>query len=359
MTELSSATLQALDTPCVLVDLDIVDRNIDAAQALLSRIGLANRPHVKTHKIPQIAMRQLAAGAVGLTCQKISEAEVFADAGCSDIFIPYNIVGDVKLARLQALAGRVKLTVSADSAETIGGLARWFRNASAPLGVLVECDTGQHRCGVRRPEDVPALASLIARSPGLHFLGLMTYPPRGRNADVNAWLERAHGLCIGAGLSVTTVSVGGTPQLPDAGDFKVATEYRPGTYVYNDRSLVAKGLFGWDRCALRVAATVVSRPDENLAIIDAGSKTITTDLMGLEGFGYIPEYPEARLRALNEEHGYLDLAAVGGGRPRIGEVITVIPNHACVVSNMVDSVIFHRGGDVEGRVPVAARGRVS
>lgn len=359
MTNLARETLQALDTPFVLVDLDIVDHNIEAAQTFLSRKGLANRPHVKTHKIPQIAMRQLAAGAIGLTCQKISEAEIFADAGCSDIFIPFNILGDVKLARLQALAERVKLTVSADSAETIGGLARWFNRASAPLGVLVECDTGQHRCGVRRPDDVPALASLIAESPGLHFLGLMTYPPRGYNADVNAWLERARDLCVEAGFPVTTISVGGTPQLPDAGDLKVATEYRPGTYVYNDRSLVAKGLFGWDRCALRVAATVVSCPEENLAIIDAGSKIITTDLMGLEGFGYIPEYPEARLRALNEEHGYLDLTAVGKDRPRIGEVITIIPNHACVVSNMVDSLIFHRGGDVEGCVLVAARGRVA
>jgi D-serine deaminase-like pyridoxal phosphate-dependent protein len=359
MTSLPQDLVQDLDTPAVLIDLDKVERNIGRAQALLDAAGIANRPHIKTHKIPELALLQIAHGAIGITCQKISEAEVFADAGCLDILIPYNIMGERKLARLKALADRIKVTVSADSLFTISGLARLFTDAARPLDVLVECDTGQHRCGVATPVDVVALAQAIDSLPGLRFAGMLTYPPRGKSAEVEAFLAAAKALCEAAGLAVSTISTGGTPQLPEAGEITSATEYRPGTYIYNDRSLVAKGLATWDDCALRIATTVVSRPGDDLAILDAGSKVVTTDLMGLEGYGYCPEYPGAKLRALNEEHGYLDLAGVEGARPRIGEIVSIIPNHACVVSNMVDWVAPHRGERAVAPLRVAGRGRLT
>jgi D-serine deaminase-like pyridoxal phosphate-dependent protein len=359
MGEVAERVLQAVDTPAVLVDLERVERNLARGQALIAEAGLAARPHVKTHKIPALAQRQLALGAVGLTCQKVSEAEVFAAAGCTDILIPYNILGDGKLGRLHALARQVTLSVSADSVGTLDGLSRWFDDPARRLDVLVECDTGQHRCGVRAPEAAAALAQAIAGRAGLRFAGLMTYPPRARAAEVDDWLTTARDLCRRAGLPVPTVSNGGTPGLAEAGAVRCATEFRAGTYIYNDRSLVAKGLVGWADCALVVAATVVSRPSADLAIIDAGSKILTSDLMGLAGYGHCPDYPGAVLRALNEEHGYLDLDRVAGRRPELGEAIAVIPNHACVVSNMVDAVVPHRDGQVMAPLAVAARGKVT
>lgn len=356
MARIPDSVLRTVDTPCVLVDLDIVERNLVSAQRIFDAAGLRARPHIKTHKIPAFALRQIAVGAVGITCQKISEAEVFADAGCTDILIPYNILGRTKLARLKKLAGRIKVSVAADSMTTIAGLAESFTDATNPLSVLVECDTGQHRCGVRTPAEVPPLAKAIHDAPGLEFGGLMTYPPTGKEAQVNAWLGTARDICAEAGLPPAVISNGGTPGLADAGLVSCATEYRAGTYIYNDRSLAEKGLVSWDDCALAVATMVVSRPEPDLAIIDAGSKILTSDPMGLEGFGYCPEYPGANVARLNEEHGYVSLAGVTGPRPKVGEVITLIPNHACVVSNMVDTIFPHRAGKAEAPIKVAGRG---
>jgi len=359
MGEVAERVLRAVDTPAVLVDLERVERNLARGQALVAAAGLAARPHVKTHKIPAFAQRQLALGAVGLTCQKVSEAEVFADAGCTDILIPYNILGDTKLGRLHALARRVTLSVSADSLATLDGLSRWFDDPAHKLAVLVECDTGQHRCGVRAPEQTVELAQAIAARAGLSFAGLMTYPPRAKAAEVEAWLSTARDLCRQVGLPARVISNGGTPGLAEAGAVPAATEFRAGTYIYNDRSLVAKGLAGWGDCALAVVTTVVSRPSADLAIIDAGSKILTSDLLGLTGYGYCPEYPGAVLRALNEEHGYLDLDRLAGRRPEVGEPLSIIPNHACVVSNMVDMVVPHRQGQMQAPLVVAARGKVA
>jgi D-serine deaminase-like pyridoxal phosphate-dependent protein len=348
--------LSSVDTPCVVVDLDVVESNLVAAQKILDAAGLQARPHIKTHQIPALALHQIEVGAIGINCQKISEAEVFADAGCRDILIPYNILGPTKLARLKILADRIKVSVAADSLTTIAGLSEWFKDASDPLPVLVECDTGQHRCGVRTPAEVLQLARAIYDVPGLRFEGLMTYPPKAKEAEVNAWLSAARDICTAAGLPPTVISNGGTPGLADAGLVDCATEYRAGTYIYNDRSLAEKSIVSWDDCALKVATMVVSRPEPDLAIIDAGSKILTSDPMGLEGFGYCPEYPAAKVVRLNEEHGYLNLAGLTGPRPEVGEAISVIPNHACVVSNMVDFVFPHRAEKAEAPIRVSGRG---
>ncbi len=349
-------TLSAIDTPAVLIDIDRVDANIDRAQAHADRHGIRLRPHIKTHKLPMLAARQVARGAVGITCQKLGEAEVMADAGLSDIFLPYNILGEAKLRRLRALAARVALSVTADSEVTVSGYAAAFADAPAPLPVLVECETGMRRCGVQTPEEAVALARVIAAAPGLRFAGLMTYPAPGQADAAQAWLAEAAAQLARAGLPPAVVSSGGTPDLWRSGG-TVVTEYRPGTYIYLDRSQVARGVGGFDECALTVLATVVSRPTPDRAVIDAGSKALTSDLLGMEGFGRLVEYPDAAVTGLSEEHGVVDLSACAA-KPAIGERVRVIPNHACVVSNLFDTVTLVSGGAVVETVPVAARGRV-
>ena len=348
--------MQTLDTPAVLVDLDVAERNIDRFQAYCDRLGLKARPHAKTHKLPVLARRQVAAGAVGITCQKLSEAEALIEAGgIDDVLITYNILGSTKLDRLRRLRAVARIAVVADNATVVEGLAAAF-GADEPLSVLVECDTGGGRCGVQTPDDARGLAGLIAAAPGLDFAGLMTYPAAGATREVQAWLSEAKRACEDAGLPVRTVSGGGSPGMWQAGDVPVLSEYRAGTYVYNDRSLVARGVCTLDDCALSVLATVISTPAPGRAVIDAGSKVLTTDLFGLEGHGHVLGHPAVAVASLSEEHAVLTGEAL---LPfTVGNKVRIVPNHACVVSNMVDEVVALRGGKVEGPIRVAARGCV-
>lgn len=352
-------TLAQLTTPAVLIDLDKVERNIRRLQDYADRHGLKVRPHIKTHKLPQIAAMQLRAGAIGVTCQKVSEAEamVAGTPEIQDVLITYNIVGAEKLERLAALAKRVKLSVVADNETVVAGLSRRFAPEAKPLAVLVECDTGAHRCGVATPEDAATLAEVIAKSPGLSFGGLMTYPPPGGAAAVQTFMTRAKTLIEARGIPVPVVTSGGTPSMMAAGEAPVTTEYRAGTYVYNDRSLVERGVCSWDDCALTVLATVVSVPAGDRAIVDAGSKTLTSDLLGLTGYGHVLGRPDIRIDQLSEEHGRL--TSEGAINLKVGDQVRIVPNHACVVSNMVDRVLFMTGGHVSGAWPVPARGCIT
>lgn len=349
--------LAELDTPSVLIDLDRVEANLKRVQAYADKHGLKLRPHIKTHKLPRFAKRAIELGAVGITVQKLGEAEVFADAGISEIFLPYNIIGAAKLARLKALHERVHISVTADSPETVDGLSATFATAPVRLTVLVECDTGMGRCGVQTPAQAWALAEKIAKSPGLHFGGLMTYPAAGQVEANAGWLAAAKLALASAGLTPEIVSNGGTPDIWRAHEVTAATEHRPGTYIYMDRYQVAKGVGTFDDCALTVLATVVSRPTENRAIIDAGSKALTSDTLGLTGFGLIEAYPEAVIVGLSEEHGTVDLTNCAS-KPKIGDKLRIIPNHACVVSNLFDKVTLISDDAVVETVKVDARGRV-
>ncbi len=346
-----------LDTPAVLIDLDRVEANLKRAQDYADSHGLKLRPHIKTHKLPRFARLAMELGAIGITVQKLGEAEVFADAGITEIFLPYNIIGAAKLARLKALHARVHITVTADSPETVEGLSETFAGSDTPLTVLVECDTGMGRCGVQTPADAVALAGKIANSPGLNFGGLMTYPAAGQ-VEANAkFLADTKALLATAGLPAAVVSNGGTPDLWRAHEVTAATEHRPGTYIYLDRFQVAKGVGSFEDCALTVLATVVSRPTENRAIIDAGSKALTSDTLGMDGFGLIEAYPDAVIVGLSEEHGTIDLTNCAT-KPRIGDKLRIIPNHACVVSNLFDQVNLISGDRLVETVDVDARGRV-
>ena len=347
----------SLETPCVLIDVDRVEANLKRAQNFADAHGVKLRPHIKTHKLPRFALRQVELGAIGITCQKLGEAEVMADAGVKNIFLPYNILGASKLARLRALADRVTMSVTADSKVTVDGLSRAFSDAAQPLQVLVECDTGMGRCGVQTPDEALTLARAIDAAPGLIFGGLMTYPAAGKVEANAAWLDAAEALLSRAGLRPRVISNGGTPDMWRAFAVSAATEHRPGTYIYLDRYQVAKGAGTLDDCALTVLATVVSRPTENRAVIDAGAKALTSDTLGLDGFGLVLGYPDAVIRSLSEEHGVIDLSA-SLQKPAIGERLRIIPNHACVVSNLFDEVTLISTDKVVETIPVAARGRV-
>lgn len=345
-------------TPMPVIDEARLAANIARAQDYMTAQGLAFRPHIKTHKIPAVARQQVEAGAIGINCQKLTEAEVFAEAGFDDILITYNLLGEARLQRLAALNARISaLKVVADSAVTVAGLASAF-TPDRPLTVLVECDTGAGRCGVQSPAEAFALARQIAAAPGLRFGGLLTYPATGGAARVEAFLAQTMTLLQAAGLPCPIRSNGGSPDLWKAHLVPSATEHRAGTYVYNDRSMVRAGECGPEDLAMHVLATVVSCPTPTRAVLDCGSKALTSDLLGFADHGEIEELPGARIVSLSEEHAVVDLSACTAARPVVGARVRVIPNHTCVISNLYDRMVFHRDGVVTRVEDVAARGTV-
>ena len=347
--------IDELETPVPVVDIDRMEANIARLQMYLDEHKIANRPHIKTHKIPAIAKMQMDAGAIGITCQKVSEAEVMANAGFDNIFLPYNIIGEAKLKRLMALAARINIRVTADSAFTSRGLSNAAMLADLNLTVLIECDTGAGRCGVQSPQEAAELARLIGSLPHLHFGGLMTYPS---NENLDAFVRATRSLLKEDHLPIEQVSGGGTPTMWEAHLHPELTEHRAGIYVYGDRLTLRSGAVTLDTSALRIITTIVSRPTQDRGILDAGSKTLSTDLHGLEGYGYICEYPEAKIYQLTEEHGHVDFSACAR-KPEIGERVSVIPNHCCVVTNLFDEFVGMRDNQVEVRWQIAARGTVT
>jgi D-serine deaminase-like pyridoxal phosphate-dependent protein len=346
-----------LDTPAVTIDLDIMEANIRRVQAHLARLGVGNRPHVKTHKIPALGRRQMEAGAVGITCQKLGEVEIFARAGVADdILLTYNVLGAVKTERLMAVSARLqRLAVVLDNEVVARGLSEAAVRHGREVPFLVECDTGFGRTGVQTPEAALDLARTAGKLRGLRFEGLMTFP--NRDPDTRTFFERALELFGRAGIPVPVVSGGGTPALATVDRIPMLTEHRAGTCIFNDTMVVASGWATWDDCAMRVRATVVSRPTDTRAVIDCGTKVLTSDLYTVKGHGHVMEYPEAMIVNLSEEHGVVDLSACRE-RPAVGDVVNVVPNHCCVVSNMVDELSGVRGGIVEETWRVAARGAV-
>ncbi|MBR1205788.1 MULTISPECIES: D-TA family PLP-dependent enzyme [unclassified Bradyrhizobium] len=356
-TPLAAKIAKEYGTPCAVIDMDRVERNIARIQAACDAAGVANRPHIKTHKNPMLAQLQIKAGAKGITCQKLGEAEIMADSGIDDILISYNLLGDEKMARLGALQGKANVTVAADNSVVVGDLPKAAAASGRPLSVVVECDTGRKRAGVETPAEAIALAREIAGSKGLSFAGFMLYPTETGWADAQKFYDEALAGVRAHGLDATIVSTGGTPNLANLGKLKGGTEHRFGTYIYNDRMQVAAGVATWDDCALHIYSTVVSRAGPERGILDAGSKTLTSDTGGLEGHGLILEHPEAKIARFAEEHGFLDLSR-SNTRPNVGDVVRIVPNHVCVVVNMMDEVVMVRGDEIIGALPVTARGKL-
>jgi len=356
-----------VSTPAVLIDVDVLDRNIARMAERARAAGVALRPHGKTHKLLEVGRRQLAAGARGLSLAKTSEAEVFAAAGFEDIFVAFPVVGADKGRRLLALAEKIRLAVGVDSVDGARTLGDVFAAAGRRLDVRLKIDSGLHRVGVL-PEQAVGVARAIAELPGIALTGVFTHaghaygesePPgvaavaqhEGRTMVAVADALRH------AGLEIRDVSVGSTPTARQAMTVAGVTECRPGNYVYHDASQVSLGTCGLDDCAMTVVATVVSVPAPDRAVLDAGSKTLSTDPLRpkAEGHGWVLGR-KARLSKLSEEHGVL--AVEEGERFRVGERVRVLPNHACVVSNLHDRVLAVRGERVEEEWRVAARGRV-
>ena len=371
-------TLDAVDTPALVVDRDVLRANVAAMAALARDAGVALRPHAKTHKLPQVARMQLDAGAAGLTVAKLGEAEVFADAGASDLLIAYPLVGELKLARLVALARRLgsepggRIAVTVDAVGTATAISRAVAAAGVEVGVRVEVDTGMHRLGLE-----PASAALIelaravAALPGLRFEGVMTHEGQAYQATSETELERAAAEACdamvasaeairAAGVDCPVVSMGATATARFAAGHPGVTEIRPGTYVFNDRSQVAHGSATAGDLAATVLATVVSRPSAQVACVDAGAKALTSDRMiapGADGdFGAVAAsgWPVARA---SEEHGLVALPA--GADVAVGTRVAIVPNHICPVVNLFDAVTVVERGHVVDRWPVAARGRLT
>lgn len=339
-----------IDTPAAVVDLDRLERNLRRWQDECDRLGLANRPHIKTHRSVEIARRQLELGAAGLTCQKLGEAETMVDAGFDDVLLPYNLVGPRKLERLAELLRRATVRVTFDDAALLPGLASAARSAGKELGVLVDCDTGLGRTGVTEPARAAQLAVEAAAIDGLRFDGFLTFPAP---PEAPPFLTEAIKRC---GLPVETVSVGGTPTMWQAGGMRPpVTEYRAGVYAFHDMNTIAAGVGDLDDVALTVRATVVSRPAADRALLDAGSKALAADV-GLDGgFGLVLEAPASRIARLDEEHAYVSLAPADS--LELGQTVRVAPNHACVVANLYDELLVARNGDVVATWKVDARGR--
>jgi len=346
-----------LDTPTLLIDLDALQHNLDRYQRYFAQHGIALRPHIKTHKTLAIAAKQMAGGAIGLTCQKVGEAEVMVGGGLSaDIMIPYNIMGSSKLDRLMALARQTRITVAADSEYTIRGYSAAADACGGTLGVVVELDCGYGRTGVDSAAAV-GLGKLIDSLPGLELRGIMGYPTP---PSVRPLLQEVVDAYHRAGLPCPIVSGGGTPYALEAHLIPELTEYRVGEYIVGGEGHLRAGRHTVEECALRVLATVVSRPTEDRAILDCGSKTLSASTLKNESgqsMGYIVEYPEARFYAASEEHGHVDVSACTR-KPDIGEQVQVIPVHPCPCVNEHDDITVIRSGRVEAVWPVYARGKI-
>lgn len=348
-----------LSTPYVAVDLDVLDRNLRAMAARATAQGLGLRPHAKTHKCLQIARRQIDLGAVGLTVATVSEAEVFAKAGFTDLFIAYPVwASPARAARLRALAGQVSLRVGVDSTEGAQALA----DAIGETGVqiLVEVDSGHHRSGMR-PAAAGEVAAAAARA-GLQVTGVFTFPGHGYGpgrrgqaaADEADALDQAASALRAAGVDATVRSGGSTPTASMA-DPDSLTEMRPGVYVFGDAQQVELGSCAWPDVALTIAATVVSGSGSRI-ILDAGSKVLGADQpTWATGGGRLPDHPDAHITALSEHHAtavFPEDAPV----PRRGDIVRVAPNHVCSAVNLADELVVVSGGRDIDRWAVAARG---
>ena len=360
-------SIDSLATPAVLVDLDALERNVARMAARAHEAGVRLRPHAKTHKCPEVGRLQRAAGAWGLSVAKVGEAEVFVRAGFDDVFVAYPVVGEDKGRRLLALSDHARLAVGVDSVEGARTLAEPFRAAGRTLDVLLKVDVGYGRVGVL-PERAAEVAGRIAGLHGLRLRGLFTHAGHAYLAETRDGVDdvaRLEGERLvaaaealrSAGLAVEEVSVGSTPTAARAMRVAGVTECRPGNYVFHDGSQVALGTCGLEDCALTIVATVVSVPTADRAVVDAGSKTLSSDPLRPRPGGYGQVLGRAsRLDKLSEEHGVVAVAE--GESFRVGERVRLLPNHACVVANLHDRLVGVSGDRVEAVLPVSARGRV-
>lgn len=359
-------TLDDLETPAAVVDVDRMHANLRRAGEYTRAHGLAWRPHAKTHKVAALAAEQVRAGAIGVTVATPREAEVMAQA-VDDLLVAYPVIGRSKLGRLMALPARVRLTVGLDSREALEGLAAAARAAGRRVGVLVEVDAGMHRVGVQTPADAVALARAAAETEGVEYRGVMFYPGHVRMrveeqdeaiGALSATVRSVVEALAEAGVPPRVVSGGSTPTFWRSHEIGGLTEVRPGTNIFNDRTTATIGACGWEENAYSVLATVVSTSVPGQAVVDAGSKALAYEELRCPGGGYgaLLDRPDVVVKGLSEEHGLLDLSATDW-RPRIGERVRIVPNHVCASVNLQERIWGIRGDEVVAEWEVAGRGR--
>ncbi len=369
MTEAPRATeIEAIPTPALVVDLPTVERNVARMAEYVARHGLDLRPHMKTHKSRLIASMQLRAGAVGLSCAKTGEAQVMSQV-TQDLLVAYPIVDPVRRERVVQLAKQGSIRVTLDSAESAEQLSRASRVAGSTVGVLVDLDIGYHRTGVQSEERAVALAEQVDRLPNLRLGGLVVYPghitgppeqQRAKMEQLEFRLQQLRDAWSQKGWADPVVSSGSSPSALHTHFAPSVTEIRPGTYVYNDLNLVRGGYCRLEDCAARIHATVVSVAVPGQVVLDSGSKTLTSDHCGPapdSGFGYVVEYPRAKIVRLTEEHGQVDISMCESS-PQLGERVTIIPNHICVCVNMQDEFWLLGAEGHPVAHPVDARGLI-
>jgi D-serine deaminase-like pyridoxal phosphate-dependent protein len=358
--------VEDLETPAIVIDLDIMERNLEAAASYARQHSLRLRPHTKTHKIPALGKRQLDLGAAGLTVAKVGEAEVMTRSGTPDLLVAFPVIGASKVARLLAVARERNVTVSLDSIEAANGLSEGAVAAGMEIGVLAEFDAGLHRVGIR-PELLFELVEAIDRLPGLRLEGIAFYPGHIKKLDETASQEIAEaGRLLDQVLNrlrerfpIGIVSGGSTPALWRSHEFPGLNEIRPGTYIFNDLNTVLSGACTFEDCAARIHTTIISTAVPGQIVLDGGSKTFSSDRPSAADeviYGQLDGYPDAKLFRLNEEHGWVRIP--DNSQFRVGQRITVLPVHICVAVNLQDQVYGVRGGRVEEVWRVEARGKV-
>ena len=366
-----------IPTPAVLVDSSRLAANLTRMQSAVSARGMRLRPHAKTHKSPHVARMQIGRGAAGICCAKLGEAEVFADEGITDIRLPYPL-HPVNADRVFALADRIALSFIVDDPAVARAWSDRAHGRGRTLDVLVKVDVGFHRCGIDPGSpDAPDTLRTISALPGLRFRGLLSHAGHGYGAASELEMEGVaaaeakllRDLASASGVTCDEVSVGATPTARFSVQQHGITELRPGNYAYFDRTQVGLGAATWNDCALTVLARVVSRPARDRVILDSGSKTLTND--GARGFSAMPGYgvvmrdlaaaepdPSLLIERLSEEHA--TVRVVEGETTLVtGALARIVPNHSCVVSNLVDQVWLVDGEQVVERMAVAARGRIT
>jgi D-serine deaminase-like pyridoxal phosphate-dependent protein len=364
--------MKDLDTPSLIVDLDRLEQNIKEMADPILAADVRLRPHIKTHKTPEVAQMQIQHGATGIAVAKLGEAEVMADYGFNDILIANELVGVEKIKRLAKLSQRIKIRSCVDSLAGAMMLSKVVEEGNGiPFDVLLDVNTGLNRAGCN-PEQAVELGKAIAELPGINLIGVFSFAgyklgiPDEKERRRWAIQEAETAVSISKelqtrGVEATEVSVAGTSSAVFAASVPGVTEVRPGTYVFNDMNYTRMGICSLSQCALKIRARVISRPASDRAVIDAGSKVLTTEKRVKDnddpGYGFVEGLPGTQITALWEEHGVMQLDE-DGRQLAVGDVIEIIPNHVCPTINLADVWYGVRRGVVEKEYSILARGKV-
>lgn len=351
-------------TPRVCIDYDIVTGNIQRALTRMKPYGLAHRPHIKAHKSVELARLQIEKGCKGITCAKLSEAEIMANAGIDDILLAYPLIGEEKLQRYGALIQRgIHIMTIVNSLYGANGLSRLGKQLDVRLPVLIEMDGHIGRGGLKMGADFEDFARELKKLDGIEVKGVEVYSgdiydlKTEERIRLRAREERSEILeCANTlkklGMRPEVLSGGSSFSVLYPEELEGITEIRAGNYIFNDNALFSIGLIPREYCAMTVKAMVVGKARDDVAIIDAGSKTLSSDLVHLhEGYGAVIGHPQAEITKLNEEHGFVHMAGL-----EVGDILEIIPNHACVIPNLYDRLPAYRGEQFDHWIKIDARG---